>query len=59
MANKFVLNKSGVRALLQSQEMLKLTEKYADRYEGEKKSFIGYDRAKTLAFKERGRNDRG
>lgn len=53
MANKFVLNKSGVRAVLQSQEMLKLTEKYASAEDGEKKSFIGYDRAKTIVYKER------
>lgn len=59
MAKKFELNESGVRAFLQSQEMLKLTEKYAGQYEGEKKSFIGFDRAKTVVYKERGRNDRG
>ena len=58
MANKFVLNKSGVRALLQSQEMLKLTEKYASAEAGDKKSFIGFDRAKTVVYKERGKNDR-
>jgi hypothetical protein len=55
MAKIFEINTSGVRAFLQSQEMLKLTEKYADRYEGEKKSFIGFDRAKTIVY---GKEDR-
>ena len=55
MANKFALNKSGVRALLQSQEMLKLTERYASAEAGEKKSFIGFDRAKTVVYKDRGK----
>ena len=50
MANKFELNRSGVRAFLQSQEMLKMTEKYAEHYEGEKKSFVGFDRAKTIVY---------
>lgn len=52
MAKKFVINKSGVKALLQSEDMLKLTEKYANSYQGETKSFIGFDRAKTIVYEE-------
>lgn len=53
MANKYKPNKSGITKLLQSSEMLKLTEKYANSYAGEKKSFIGFDRAKTIVYGER------
>ena len=54
MANKFVLNSSGVRAFLQSNEMLQLTEKYAEQMAdgGEIKSFIGFDRAKSIIYGE-------
>ena len=58
MANKFELNVSGVRALLQSDEMLKLTEEYASEYPGEKKSFVGFDRAKTIVYEKGAENDR-
>lgn len=46
-------NDAGIRALLQSQEMLSLTERYAQERsggEGELKPFIGFDRAKTIVY---------
>lgn len=50
---KFVKNDAGIRDTLQSPEMLALTEQYArDRAgaDGEIKSFIGFDRAKTIIY---------
>jgi len=44
------LNISGLRKMRQSQEMLDLTEKYAQKYGGDTKSFIGFDRAKTIVY---------
>lgn len=46
-------NNAGIRALLQSSEMLALTEQYASGRagaDGETKSFIGFDRAKTIVY---------
>jgi hypothetical protein len=46
-------NDSGIRALLQSDEMLALTESYASQMgaSGEDmKPFIGFDRAKTIIY---------
>lgn len=53
MANVFKRNKAGVRRLLQSEEMKQMTERYARGRagaDGEMKSFIGYDRAKTIIY---------
>ncbi len=48
---KFELNEAGVRELLQSPEMLALTEEYAEGMGGEEiKPFIGFDRAKTIVY---------
>lgn len=50
----FKLNEQGVRELLQSPEMQKLTEEYAEGYGGEEvKSFIGFDRAKSIVYLDR------
>lgn len=49
--NEYKPNDAGIRALLQSPEMLALTEQYARGMagaEGEIKPFIGFDRAKTI-----------
>lgn len=53
MANKsyFKPNSQGIRACLQSDYMLSMTERYANSRvgsEGETKPFIGFDRAKTI-----------
>lgn len=54
MANvRYVPNDAGIRALLQSDEMLALTESYASQMgaSGEDmKPFIGFDRAKTIIY---------
>lgn len=53
MANEYKPNPAGITALLQSSEMLALTEQYAQGRagaEGEIKPFIGYDRAKTIVY---------
>lgn len=53
MANEYKPNPAGITALLQSPEMLALTEQYAQGRagaEGEIKPFIGYDRAKTIVY---------
>lgn len=55
MANnvKYVPNYAGIGAILKSQEMLALTEQYAQEragVDGELKPFIGYDRAKTIIY---------
>ena len=53
MANEYKPNSAGITALLQSPEMLALTEQYAQGRagaEGEIKPFIGYDRAKTIVY---------
>lgn len=55
---KFKLKKSGVKALLKSDEMLNMTEEYAESYPGEKKPFIGFDRAKTMVYEKGEENDR-
>lgn len=50
---KYEPNDAGIRALLQSPEMLALTEQYAQGragVDGEMKSFIGFDRAKTIIY---------
>lgn len=46
-------NSAGITALLQSPEMLALTEQYAQGRagaDGEIKPFIGFDRAKTIIY---------
>lgn len=51
MANHvFVKNKAGIRKLLQSNEMKSMTERYARSRAsgGEIRSFVGFDRAKTI-----------
>lgn len=53
MAKKsyFKPNSQGIRACLQSENMLAMTERYAKSRagsEGETTSFIGFDRAKTI-----------
>ena len=51
MANrKFKRNNAGVKALLKSDFMLRMTENYARAQANgaEIKSFIGFDRAKTI-----------
>lgn len=53
MAKEYKPNPAGITALLQSSEMLALTEQYAhDRAgaDGEIKPFIGFDRAKTIVY---------
>ena len=53
MADTYEPNPAGITALLQSPEMLALTEQYAyDRAgaDGEIKPFIGFDRAKTIVY---------
>lgn len=50
---KYVPNNAGIRTLLQSPEMQSLTEDYARGragLDGELKSFIGFDRAKTIIY---------
>ena len=48
---EFKLNEQGVKELLQSPEMLDLTEQYAEGMGGEDiKSFIGFDRAKCIVY---------
>ena len=50
---KYVPNDAGIRALLQSSEMLTLTESYASKMGAtgdEMKPFIGFDRAKTFIY---------
>lgn len=51
---KFVLNTSAVKTqILQSPEMLALTEQYAQKEAGPDthlKPFIGFDRAKTIIY---------
>lgn len=44
------LNIAGLRKMRQSQEMLDLTEKYAQNYSGKTKTFVGFDRAKTIVY---------
>jgi len=46
-------NDAGIRALLQSSEMLALTESYASQMGAsgdDMKPFIGFDRAKTIIY---------
>ena len=54
MANvKYEPNSAGIRALLQSDEMLSLTESYAVQMGAsgdDMKPFIGFDRAKTIIY---------
>lgn len=50
---------SGITKLLQSSEMLSLTEKYARNRagaEGNIKPFVGFDRAKTIIYSTGGHN---
>ena len=51
---RFELNRAAFRKeVMQSNEMLKLTERYAEKLAGSKthlKSFIGFDRAKTIIY---------
>lgn len=47
---KFKLNHAGVRELLRSEEVKKMTEEYSQNYEGKKKTFVGSLRAKTFVF---------
>ena len=50
---KYEPNSAGITALLQSPEMLALTEQYARGRagaDGEIKPFIGFDRAKTIIY---------
>ena len=47
---EFKLDRTAVGRLMKSQEMLKITESMAAQYAGEKKSFVGFDRAKTLVY---------
>ncbi len=54
MANcRFELNKAGVGNILKSKEIESLTRKYAASYEGNPKTFIGFDRAKTIMYRGR------
>ena len=53
MAKVFKRNNAAIRKLLQSADMLRLTEKYARGRaggDGEIKPFIGFDRAKTIVY---------
>lgn len=53
MGNIYVPSPSGITKLLQSPEMLAITEQYARGragVEGEIKPFIGFDRAKTFVY---------
>lgn len=53
MGNYYVPSPSGITKLLQSAEMLELTERYAREragVDGELKPFIGFDRAKTFVY---------
>lgn len=54
MANvNYKPNDAGIRALLQSSEMLALTESYASQMGAsgdDMKPFIGFDRAKTIIY---------
>lgn len=53
MAKVFKKDSAGIKKLLQSPEMLKLTEEYARGRagaDGEVKPFIGFDRAKTIVY---------
>lgn len=54
MANvRYVPNDAGIRALLQSSEMLELTESYAKQMgasDENMRPFIGFDRAKTIIY---------
>ena len=53
MANEYKPNPAGITALLQSPEMLALTEQYAQGRagaSGEVKPFVGFDRAKTIVY---------
>ena len=50
---RYVPNDAGIRALLQSDEMLALTESYAVQMgarEENMRPFIGFDRAKTIVY---------
>lgn len=53
MAKVFKRDNAAIKRLLQSAEMLKLTEEYARGRagsDGEIKPFIGFDRAKTIVY---------
>lgn len=53
MANTFKPDSAAIRRLLQSDEMLSLTEQYARSRagaDGELKPFVGFDRAKTIIY---------
>lgn len=53
MAKVFKKNSAGIRRLLQSEAMKQITEKYArgrGGAEAEMKSFVGFDRAKTILY---------
>ncbi len=52
---EFKLDKAAVGRLLKSPEVQKLTESKAAAYSGEKKSFIGFDRAKTVVYEKGGK----
>ena len=47
---KFEIKQKGFSKFAKSQEMLELTKRYAEKYEGKKVPFIGFDRAKTLVY---------
>lgn len=47
---KFVLNESGMREVLKSSAMMNLTKSTASSYHGNPKTFIGFDRAKTIVY---------
>ena len=49
---KFEINERGLIKTLQSKEMLDLTREYAEKVHPGKeyKSFVGYDRAKTIVY---------
>jgi len=51
--SKFVLNRKGIKNIYQSQEVLNLTKQYAERLypDDEKKSFVGFDRCKTVIYR--------
>lgn len=49
---KIELNYDGIGKLLKSSEALGLCESYASRYDGDMKSFIGFDRAHAIVYEE-------
>lgn len=47
------LNYAGIGKILKSEAVKNLTERKAGAYSGDKRSFVGFDRAKTIVYGER------